>query len=133
MGYTLKDTKLDGNPWIWDEEDWNLPANFNVRRDFPSIEIWQSKINSVILGLCFRHKISIDNYKGHNENSYNYNNNKNNNNNDESVYQRREFSTNYIDENNYVDVNDIADQHLNASTYENRPNQSQVSDKKNHF
>ena len=123
LGFTLKDPKLDGNPWIWDEEDWNLPANFNISRDFPSIEIWQIKINSVLLGLCFRHKIPSDSYKGQNENSYNYNNN------DDLIYQRREDSTNYVDDNNYVDVNDIAHQHLNTPTYENinRSNQCQIN------
>ena len=56
VGEKFNDEKLKGNPWTWENESWILPDEFNVANDFPDIEVWQSKLSSSVLNLCFRHR-----------------------------------------------------------------------------
>lgn len=74
VGSTILDVPLDGNPWSWDNNTWNLIDDFDISRDFPTIEVLQEQIPSVMLDLCFRHKNKSDHDKELNEMNYHANN-----------------------------------------------------------
>ena len=55
MGTRLDDAS-DLNPWSLVNETWNLSESFDIANNFPSIDVWQSKLSSNELNLSFRHK-----------------------------------------------------------------------------
>ena len=52
---------MEGNPYTWDRTDWKLPYDFEVSRDFPSLEIWTQNLSGVSLNLAFRHERARNN------------------------------------------------------------------------
>ena len=48
MGTRLNDAS-ELNPWTWVDETWNLRYSFNIANDFPSIDVWQSKLTSTVV------------------------------------------------------------------------------------
>ena len=60
VGSTILDIPLKGNPWKWENNAWNLMDQFDISTDFPTIDVLQEHMSSVILNLCFRHKNQKD-------------------------------------------------------------------------
>lgn len=55
-GSALNNGMIEGNPWIWKSDDWNLKDDFTVKSDFPSIMDWESSLTAVSHNMCFRHR-----------------------------------------------------------------------------
>ena len=61
MGKTTNDTILEGNPFLWVSNDWELPVDFQVCNDFPDLSVWEANMTAGALNLCFRHEKSKSN------------------------------------------------------------------------
>ena len=61
MGKTMNDTILEGNPFLWASNDWELPEDFQVCNDFPGLSVWEANMTAGVLNLCFRHEKSKSN------------------------------------------------------------------------
>ena len=61
MGKTMNDTILEGNPFLWASNDWELPEDFQVCNDFPGLSVWEANMTAGALNLCFRHEKSKSN------------------------------------------------------------------------
>lgn len=72
LGEKFNDEKLHGNPWIWENESWILPDEFDVANDFPDIVAWQKKLSPTVLNLCFRHKTEKETEANDTNNEYQY-------------------------------------------------------------
>jgi hypothetical protein len=95
LGETLNDRNtLEGNSFVWHNDDWGLIEDCNVRKDFPGIKTWEMNLNALIRNQYFTHIQSknqqqpINNRDESNDNGIGENINKNirkndNNNNDQ--------------------------------------------------
>ena len=56
LGSSSGNIILEGNPWKWDANVWNLKNNFEVNSDLPSIMTWESNLRAASHNLCFCHR-----------------------------------------------------------------------------
>ena len=56
MGKTMTGAILEGNPFVWNLNDWQLPEDFQVCNDFPGLKVWEANMTAGMLNLCFRHE-----------------------------------------------------------------------------
>lgn len=61
LGRTMNDAILEGNPFVWVSEEWQLPEDFQVCDDFPDLNVWTANLSAAMLNLCFRHESSRSN------------------------------------------------------------------------
>ena len=52
----MTDAILEGNPFVWALNDWQLPEDFQVCNDFPGLKVWEANMTAGMMNLCFRHE-----------------------------------------------------------------------------
>lgn len=58
LGKTVNDVIMEGNPFLWVSDDCQLPENFEVCNNFPTLNVWAANMSGAMLNLCFRHESS---------------------------------------------------------------------------
>ena len=56
MGKTMTGAILEGNPFVWALNDWQLPEDFQVCNDFPGLKVWEANMTAGMMNLRFRHE-----------------------------------------------------------------------------
>ena len=56
MGKTMTSAILEGNPFVWALNDWQLPEDFQVCSDFPGLKVWEANMTAEMMKLCFQHE-----------------------------------------------------------------------------